>query len=165
MLAIVEAEFARPLWRRDSARLARETGAGSETLLHRVRYPLIGMLIQAYSAVGTRSELVTQERDAMCVAIALELFRRRHGAWPATLAELIPDLLPEIPPDRYDGAPLRYRLIQGQPVIYSVGADGTDNGLLPRDGDLVLWPILRSQWGEPDPAGIISRRASRAAGR
>lgn len=100
----------------------------------------------------------------MCVAIALELYRRRHGAWPATLAELIPDLLPEIPLDRYDGAPLRYRLIQGKPVIYSVGEDGNDDGLLPRDGDLVLWPILRPQWSEPDPAGV-SRRVSRGAGR
>ncbi len=164
LLAIVEAEFARPLWRRDPARLDRETGAGTETLLHRARYPRIGRLIHAYSRVGTRPELVTQERDAMCVAIALELYRRRHGGWPASLTELIPDLLPEIPPDRYDGAPLRYRLIEGKPVIYSVGKDGHDDGLLPRDGDLVLWPILRPQWGEPDPAGI-SRRASRGAGR
>ena len=164
LLAIVEAEFARPLWRRDEARLGRETGAGTETLVHRLRYPLIGLLIDAYSRVGTRPELVSQERDAICVAIALELYRRRHGAWPATLAELIPDLLPEIPLDRYDGAPLRYQLIQGKPVIYSVGKDGNDDGLLPRDGDLVLWPILRPQWGEPDPAGI-SRRASRGAGR
>ena len=81
-----------------------------------------------------------------------------------------------------DGRPLRYRLIDDNPVVYSVGADRDDDGaMLPRggfarfapenatfvnddgtarvDGDWILWPVVRPQWGEP-PRREISRRAA-----
>ena len=48
--------------------------------------------------------------------------------WPANLAELTPEYLPAVPLDRYDGQPLRYRVVAGRPLIYSVGADRHDDG-------------------------------------
>ena len=128
-------------------------------MIYRSRYPFVAGLMRVFLGVGTRPELVMQERDALRVAIALELYRRRDGSWPSSLGQLVPDLLPRIPPDRYDGAPLRYRLVEGEPVIYSVGADRNDGGLLGSNGDWILWPVVRPQWGEP---GVVSRRASRA---
>ena len=66
----------------------------------------------------------------------------RHGMpdRPATLAVGPPGLtralavvvkeagLKAIPTDPYDGKPIRLAVIDGQPVIYSVGRDGRDDG-------------------------------------
>lgn len=71
------------------------------------------------------------QRDGTLVAIALEFYHRQHGHYPATLAELTPQLLPAVPADRITGKPLHYRLKDGKPVVYSVGADRTDDGGTP----------------------------------
>lgn len=62
------------------------------------------------------------------VGLALERYRRQHQHWPATLAELTPGLLTAVPRDPYDGAPLHYRRLADGVVVYSVGADGKDDG-------------------------------------
>ncbi len=64
-------------------------------------------------------------------AVAAERYRRAHGGWPNSLADLTPALLPEVPSDPFDGAPLRYRRRDDGAVIYTVGPDGQDdNGTL-----------------------------------
>jgi hypothetical protein len=46
----------------------------------------------------------------------------------------VPDLLPAVPPDRYDGKPLRYQLVDGKPLVYSIGSDRDDDaGRAPRN--------------------------------
>jgi hypothetical protein len=65
------------------------------------------------------------------VGIALELHRRRHGRDPAALSELTPHFLPAVPADRITGEPVKYRLVDGRPVVYSVGTDRQDDGGLP----------------------------------
>jgi hypothetical protein len=62
------------------------------------------------------------------VAIALERYRRKHGRWPAILADLRPDFLPNVPLDPFDGQALRYRRDDQGVIVYSVGEDGKDNG-------------------------------------
>lgn len=89
--------------------------------------------------------------DATLVAIALELYHRRHEAWPRQLEQLTPDLLPTVPIDRFDGRPLKYKVVDGQPLVYSVGRnqvdddgtviDGTTDGYESRSGDWRLWPV------------------------
>jgi predicted Ser/Thr protein kinase len=70
-------------------------------------------------------------------AVAAERFRRAHGRWPEALAELTPLLLPEVPLDPFDGAPLRYRRVDDGVVVYSVGTDRQDNnGTLDRPNAL-----------------------------
>ena len=63
-------------------------------------------------------EIVTQQRDATLVALALNLYHRQHDAWPEHLDELVPDLLPAVPPDRFTGGPLCYRVLEGRPLLY-----------------------------------------------
>jgi hypothetical protein len=46
----------------------------------------------------------------------------------------LPAGLQRVPIDAYAGTPLRMALISGQPVIYSVGRDGDDDGGL-KDAD------------------------------
>jgi hypothetical protein len=62
------------------------------------------------------------------VAVAIERYRLRRGAWPDSLAALVPDLLPTVPLDPFDGQPLRYRRLADGVVIYSIGPDSADDG-------------------------------------
>jgi hypothetical protein len=93
--------------------------------------------------------------DLARVAIALELYRREHGSYPATLAALAPSYLDSVPADLITGDPLHYRIKpDGTPVIYSVGLNKTDEGgLLKRDralGDWVWQYTLPANFNEKD---------------
>jgi hypothetical protein len=60
--------------------------------------------------------------------IAIEAYRGEYGQLPASLDELHPSSLPEIPQDLMDpGHPLKYRVDGDRYVIYSVGSDGDDD--------------------------------------
>jgi hypothetical protein len=82
---------------------------------------------------------------------ALVLYRLRHGRPAPDLDALVPDYLPDLPPDPYSGEPFRYRVSEGerlawvrnlpggkaelvrevpagQGVLWSVGPDGVDHG-------------------------------------
>ncbi len=61
-------------------------------------------------------------------ACALERHRLAHGAYPETLAVLVPAYLPSIPKDVINGAPLHYsRNADGTFLLYSFGPDGDDD--------------------------------------
>ena len=98
--------------------------------------------------------------DLVRLVVALQLHRIDTGAWPDTLQALVPGEISVVPRDPYDGEPLRYRLVEGGPMVWSVGPDRIDQSgvtspelggarwLVPRrdsfpipDGDLVLWPV------------------------
>jgi hypothetical protein len=48
------------------------------------------------------------------------------------LNDLVPALLPSVPLDPFDNKPLRYKKLPRGYVVYSIGADGVDNGGLER---------------------------------
>ena len=163
LFTLAEAEFAKPLWEQDTGKVDREVGHLNRSPMSTARNLPVALLMPALGKAGVRPQLVIQQRDGMLVAIGLELYRRRTGAWPESLDMLVPDLLPAVPPDRFDGRPLRYRLVDGRPLVYSIGADRDDDGgrpplddrgrFVPKlaarvvedpakavDGDWVLWP-------------------------
>lgn len=127
----MEAEGAVPLWRRptQSAEQRLEQWKGSP--LDRARLLPIVVLAPAVSKAVINTEYTIQRRDAAMVVIALELHRRRSGDWPPSLNELVPTLLPAVPPDRFDGGPLKYALVNGRPLLYSVGTNRADDGGTP----------------------------------
>jgi hypothetical protein len=92
-----------------------------------LRYVLVGLFAPAAEAVQKSAEWSRGIRDGVLIGIALELYRREHGQWPASLDELTPRWLPILPVDRITGRPLRYRLVDGQPMVYSVGVDRDDD--------------------------------------
>ena len=63
------------------------------------------------------------ERDAVLVAIACQLYHRRHDAWPESVQVLAPEFLEEVPLDPIDSQPLRLVMIKDRPFVYSVGLD------------------------------------------
>jgi hypothetical protein len=66
--------------------------------------------------------------QAFAVAVVLELYKRRHGAYPQSLSELVPEYFPQIPVDHSTGLPLLLRYENGKPVLYGRGPDGKDDG-------------------------------------
>lgn len=71
---------------------------------------------------------VTANNRMADAAIAVELFRRRHGRLPDGLEQLVPDLLLEVPRDPFVNAPIQYRVEEDGYLLYSVGYDGIDDG-------------------------------------
>ena len=61
-------------------------------------------------------------------ATAVERHRLKHGKLPDGLNDLVPEFLPAIPDDPFDGAPLRYKKLAKGYVVYSVGDDRVDDG-------------------------------------
>jgi hypothetical protein len=112
-----------------------------------------------------RAVTVLQNAVARCrcgvVMLALERHRLRHGDWPKSLTDLVPELLPTVPLDPFDGRPLRYRRLADGVVVYSVGADGTDDGGELADGfpppngkdlGVRLWDVPRRRQTPPPEA-------------
>lgn len=65
-------------------------------------------------------------------ACALERFRNANGAYPESLALLVPEYLSSVPLDVIDGQPLRFvRPRRATYVLYSVGLNGVDDGGYP----------------------------------
>ncbi len=121
--------------RAEVARVETEFGLDRSDIWENNRYALVHLLTPSLTTVIAAGDLVTMRRDAALTAIALELYRREHASYPATLAELTPNYMPSVPEDRFIGKPMGYRLDEhGTPVLYSVGNDGDDDGGRLSDG-------------------------------
>jgi hypothetical protein len=63
------------------------------------------------------------------VALEVERWRLAHGGrTPDSLADLVPQFAPSIPLDPFDNNPLRYKKLARGFLVYSIGADFTDDG-------------------------------------
>ncbi len=130
LMDIADANLRRPMreadWQPFDALYVRGT-------IDRVREPAFA-LIPALSSVQQRAEMVLAHRDGIETALALELYRRKNGDYPKTLDQLVPEYLPQVPADRIGGGEVKYTLVEGRPLVYSVGADQDDDGGRPPKG-------------------------------
>jgi hypothetical protein len=88
----------------------------------------------------------TQAQIAVA-AIALKRYHIAHDTYPATLGELAPKLIRQVPIDYMDGKDLRYRpKADGTYLLYSVGGDGVDDGgdAVPPAGSIELTGSLQN---------------------
>ena len=99
--------------------------------------PTMSVMFQAASRNGALNR-------STVAWIALERYRRKHGALPEKLEQLVPEFLDEVPADPFDGRPLRYLIRDGKPVVYSVGKDRVDDGGQGDDSGEpdILFPVL-----------------------
>ncbi len=72
-------------------------------------------------------------REGARVMVGLEMFRARHGVYPDTLNDLVPEIFAAPPADPLHGLPYGYRKLRDDPegrpyLLYSVGLDGRDDG-------------------------------------
>jgi hypothetical protein len=97
--------------------------------MSRMRYALSSIIIpNTHKAALTAVRHETMRRLTV-VAIALKRYELKNHGRPPTLATLIPDYISAVPMDPMNGKPLGYRLdSEFGFVLYSVGADGIDDG-------------------------------------
>jgi len=92
------------------------------------RYLLASMLVPAFRR-SVEVEVNMHARFQVAgAALAAEQWRMAHGAWPESLDALVPELLPAVPEDPFSDGKIRYVLTDTGVVLYSVGADGEDDG-------------------------------------
>ena len=126
-LSLMERQAAQPMWEwKEVPGTSYENQVASPAYYR--RYLPLFVMLPAIGRSAMVAESATQRRDAALTAIAIELYRRGHGGFPAQLDDLVPNFLPALPIDRFDGRPLRYRLTEEGPLLYSVGADRIDDG-------------------------------------
>ncbi|MEM6329894.1 MAG: hypothetical protein AAF790_06565 [Planctomycetota bacterium] len=163
------ANLNRPLWEIAYEEWRYKSEDPAFTPYGRVQYPAISLFAPAMQAVSSAVERGRGVREGWVIGIALELYRRDQGGWPASLAALSPRWLPTLPVDRINGTPLRYRVVDGRPLVYSLGVDADDDngrpseeyreqpwahrvgpprpektdqsGKHPHDGDWVVWSL------------------------
>jgi hypothetical protein len=87
---------------------------------------LLSLLAPSYDSCAQRLLADRVCVSAAQVAIAFRAFSLAEQRAPATLAELVPRLLPAVPQDPFDGAPLRYD--PKRRLVYSIGANRVDDG-------------------------------------
>lgn len=132
------ADEALPPWRhheRTSAAAYREIGNGGLYSALPILESLSGPPEQyGFEASLAKRDMFEARRDVTLTVIALELWHREHGSWPAFLHELMPRYLPRLPRDPFNGGQMQYLPPEqtdgaaAQPILYSVGADGVNDG-------------------------------------
>lgn len=72
------------------------------------------------------------KRVLVLTGIALERYRLKHGTIPRKLEALVPEFLPEVPKDIYDGQPLRYQVLpDGAAHVWSIWPSGKNEAGMP----------------------------------
>lgn len=86
------------------------------------------------------------------LGLALERYRLKNSQLPDQLAALVPAYLTEIPKDPWDDKSLRYKKSDTGYMLYSVGANGKDDGgkkptpgMFPVDGDMIFPVAVKEQ--------------------
>lgn len=87
------------------------------------------MMLPALAKAVAKGALDQANLRLTMTALAIERFRLAHAnAIPDTLALLIPQFLPEVPLDPFDGKPIRYRRTESGYILHSTGPDRRDDG-------------------------------------
>jgi len=157
LMDLGEEHASQPLWQQlhGPSDLAQALQEHEQSRLDRVRFRLLFHILPEFMDIGLAMKSTIAHRDAVCVAIAIELYRRECGHYPASLEHLVPVYLNDRPLDHSTGKSLLYKLVDGRPLLYGRGIDGDDDSGLPvkvteesgwpivpteGDGDWVLWP-------------------------
>jgi hypothetical protein len=87
---------------------------------------LIALIGPAAGRVHTLKSFDQTESAMTQVLVALKCFKLKTGRLPQKLDELVPEFLPAVPRDDFDGKPIRYS--PEKKIVYSVGEDLKDDG-------------------------------------
>jgi hypothetical protein len=93
-----------------------------------------------YGHLVLRDDIDTAENGLLAASLGLRAYRLTRGSLPGSLDDLVrAGLLRAAPHDPFDpkGGRLRYAVVLGRPVIYSVGPDGKDDGGVPIINDSI----------------------------
>ncbi len=95
--------------------------------LDSLRFPEASSYLSLAKVINKAARAQTECSSALC-AIAVQRYALREGKFPAELGNLIPEFLPSVPTDYFDGKPMKYFLnVDGSFTLYSVGENGEDD--------------------------------------
>jgi hypothetical protein len=121
-------ELDTPVWERSQPPPEAILPATDRGALAANRFCLVTMLCRDAIGINHIAEFHRGTRDGARIGIGLELYRRTHGNWPASLDKLVPRWLSVLPADRITGEPLRMAIVDDRPIVYSLGPDRDDDG-------------------------------------
>jgi hypothetical protein len=101
---------------------------GPKTRGEQIGRVVIGLLLPAIDKVVTSRERSEQLQRNLHLAFALAAYYADHGRYPAKLDELVPKHVDQIPDDIFSGKALIYEPEANGYLLYSVGANGIDEG-------------------------------------
>jgi hypothetical protein len=151
----------------NAAEILKLGGAAVETLLklENERYPAARKSAEVQEGslskhkgladiiINTRIDTVRRVREAHLngarAVLRMHLVKANSGNWPATLKDAMAGETPTMRWDPFSDGELVYKLVKGEPLLYSLGKNGTDDGGARADdtaqetGDLVFWPPAR----------------------
>ncbi|MEX0875908.1 MAG: hypothetical protein WD114_00475 [Phycisphaerales bacterium] len=96
--------------------------------LNFISFKILNIMLPALDRAAQRVRQHTQEVIGVRVGIAAHRHYERHGAFPESIDAIDDDLIDFDPVDAFTGEPLKYKLTETGPVVYSVGPDRIDNG-------------------------------------
>ena len=102
---------------------------------------MVEVSLPAWRSNGVNILRSSFQHSAVETIVAAALFKRKTGAFPGNLSELVPEYLPAVPRDPFtQGAEMKYDAARG--IIWTVGQNGTFHGetVHPRaDGTYDFW--------------------------
>jgi len=136
---IYDKELSIPMWQQPTS--SADSELSSKSVFGSLRY---GPRYLMYWSSSVRKIIAIDEakHSGVLTGIALEVYHRDYGEWPDTLDELLPGYLTKVPVDPMTGEPALYRVVDGWPMVYSVGGD--------RDDDQGRLPVNRSYHDEEE---------------
>ncbi|MFQ5424323.1 MAG: hypothetical protein ACE5F9_10130 [Phycisphaerae bacterium] len=127
---------------RNTQRIGRYCGQQKKRIRNDPFLAKMGLAATRAHQLLVRGE--TRRRGTLLTLAILE-HHHKQGKWPKSLDDLKRKSVKQIRTDPFSGADFIYRLAGDQPVLYSVGSDGKDDGARHNakwdgGGDYVFWP-------------------------
>ena len=112
----------RPFWEAKHFDLDAELEQGE------IKYALLSMMLPASQQVRAAMDRALGHQEGVRGAIALYRYHQKNDKWPKSWNEIPKQMLPTAPIDQLTGKPMRFKIVDDQPLIYSVGNDRDDDG-------------------------------------
>jgi len=136
--------------------LAQYEALFNETSVKARKFPpkfFSAMLLPGLQGIPSKFATYEARRQAALTTIAIERFRLVHeGKLPEQLAALVPEFLPNVPDDPFDGEKLRFARLDDGYAVYSVGSDREDNNGKERSRS--------KSWEKTDVTFVVQWRSS-----
>ena len=89
---------------------------------------LVMLMVPAFTQAQIADDRTRIRSDLVRLGFALATYRTELGGYPKELDDLVPKYLDALPSDRMVDQPLRYVMREDGFLLYSVGANGRDDG-------------------------------------
>jgi hypothetical protein len=89
---------------------------------------LTRLLLPALSSCAERAAAAEARRQGVRLAVAMCRYRAEQGQFPEKMENLVPQWMPFVPRDPFDGESMRLKQTERGWVVYSIGPDVKDDG-------------------------------------